>query len=160
VHPVIIPGATQEVRIMQEFPHRYGVSAGAKPADNVSISSQGLDDLHSAPPAEFGGPGDKWSPETLLVASVADCFVLSFKAVAAASRFDWSGLQCDVEGTLDRQSDGIQFTGFRVRATLTIPAGGDEARARKLLEKAEHVCLITNSLKAGSVLEASIRQSA
>jgi organic hydroperoxide reductase OsmC/OhrA len=144
---------------MHEFPHRYAVSAAAKPADNVSISSQGLEDLQSAPPVEFGGPGDEWSPETLLVAAVADCFVLSFKAVAAASRFEWSELQCDVEGTLDRPADGIQFTGFRVRANLRIPAGGDEARARKLLEKAEHVCLITNSLKAGSVLEVSISES-
>lgn len=143
---------------MHEFPHRYGVSAAAETDGYVTVSSEGLESIQSAPPVEFGGPGGKWSPETLLVAAVADCFVLSFKAVAAASRFEWTSLQCDVEGTLDRPADGIQFTGFRVRAALTIPKGADEARARKLLEKAEHVCLITNSLKAGSVLEASIRQ--
>jgi organic hydroperoxide reductase OsmC/OhrA len=141
---------------MHEFPHRYGVRAETKPSETVTLSSAGLPAIDSAPPAEFGGPGDKWSPETILVAAVADCFVLSFRAIATASRFEWTALQCDVEGTLDRQPDGIQFTAFVVRAKLTIPAGTDEAKAVKLLEKAEHVCLITNSLKAESQLETSV----
>ena len=69
----------------------------------------------------------------------------------------WLALDCQVEGTLERQPDGIQFTAFAVQATLTVPQGTDEARARKLLEKAEHSCLITNSLKAPASLEAQIR---
>lgn len=145
---------------MHEFPHRYGVTAAMKPGANVTLSGNGLESIDSAPPAEFGGPGDKWSPETLLVAAVADCFILSFKAIAAASRFEWTELHCNVEGTLDRLPDGIQFTAFAVHASLTIPPDSDEARASKLLEKAEHVCLITKSLKASSDLEISILRSA
>jgi organic hydroperoxide reductase OsmC/OhrA len=141
---------------MHEFPHRYGVRAETKPSETVTLSSESLPRIDSAPPAEFGGPGDKWSPETFLVAAVADCFVLSFRAIATASRFEWTALQCDVEGTLDRKPDGIQFTAFVVRAKLTIPAGTDETKAARLLEKAEHVCLITNSLKAESQLESSV----
>ena len=143
---------------MHEFPHRYGVSAAARPDDDVVVASNGLDSLHSAPPVEFGGPGDKWSPETLLVAAVADCFVLSFKAVATASRFDWIELKCEVEGVLERLPDGIQFTEFQVHASLTLPPGADKARATKLVEKAEHVCLITKSLKARSALEISLHE--
>lgn len=142
---------------MHEFPHRYGVSAATKPAEDVIVSSAGLETLRSGPPAEFGGDGDKWSPETFLVAAVADCFVLSFRAIANASRFEWTELQCDVEGTLDRLPDGIQFTAFQVRARLTLPPGADKARATKLLEKAEHACLITNSLKARSTLDISLQ---
>ena len=88
---------------MQELPHRYNVGAAAGPEGPVELSSPGVPDLASAPPAEFGGPGDKWSPETLLVAAVADCFILTFKAIARASRFDWSNLSCQVEGVLDRE---------------------------------------------------------
>jgi organic hydroperoxide reductase OsmC/OhrA len=138
---------------MQEFPHHYSVSAAMQPAAEVELSSHGLDAIESLPPVEFGGPGDKWSPETLLVAAVADCFALSFRAIAAASRFEWIDLKCDVGGTVDRLADGTQFTGFTVHATLTLPAIADEARARKLLEKAEHACLITKSLKARSELQ-------
>ena len=65
-------------------------------------------------------------------------------------------LRCQVEGTLDRVERVTQFTAFVVRASLTVPAGTDVERARSLLEKAEHVCLIANSLKAKATLEANV----
>jgi peroxiredoxin-like protein len=142
---------------MQDLPHHYVVSADAEVAGNVVLSSDGVANLVSAPPAEFGGPGDQWSPESLLVAAVADCFILSFRAIARASRLEWSSLNCQVEGTLDRIEKVTQFTAFKVTATLDIPAGTDASKAERLLEKAEHVCLITNSLKAESQLQASVR---
>jgi organic hydroperoxide reductase OsmC/OhrA len=144
---------------MHDFPHLYAVTATMNPDDNVRLSSKGLQALVSAPPTEFGGPGDQWSPETLLVAAVADCFALSFRAIARASKFAWTALECQVEGTLDRLEGSTRFTAFAVRATLTIPPAVDEARARKLLEKAEHACLITNSLKAATTLDLTLRRS-
>lgn len=145
---------------MQDLPHHYVVSAGAKAAGNVVLSSNGVADLESAPPAEFGGPGDQWSPESLLVAAVADCFILSFRAIARASKLEWDSLSCQVEGTLERVERVTQFTGFTVAATLDISAETDEAKAQRLLEKAEQVCLVTNSLKADSHLEATVRVGA
>jgi organic hydroperoxide reductase OsmC/OhrA len=142
---------------MQEFPHRYTAAAAAGPEDLVELTSPGLARLQSASPAEFGGPGDQWSPETLLVASVADCFVLTFKAIARASKFEWTRVSCDVEGVLERPEKVTQFVEFRVRAVLDVPAGADEARARRLLEKAEENCLVTNSLKAHPTLDIEVR---
>jgi organic hydroperoxide reductase OsmC/OhrA len=57
---------------MQAFPHHYEVSAGATVTGAVTLESERLPALKSAPPTEFGGPGDQWSPETLLVGAVAD----------------------------------------------------------------------------------------
>jgi len=145
---------------MQDFPHQYLVSADAKSSGNVVLSSEGVADLPSAPPAEFGGPGNQWSPESLLVAAVADCFVLSFRAIARASRLDWDSLHCSVDGTLERVDRVTQFTGFKVSATLNVPAGSNLEKAERLLEKAEQACLITNSLKADSHLEATVHVAA
>ena len=142
---------------MQKLPHHYRAEATSRPESNVDVSSPGLDNLDSAPPAEYGGPGDKWSPETLLVAAVADCFVLTFKAIARASKFDWSSVACNVEGVLDRQDDVTRFSSFRLHAVLDVPAGTDEARARRLLDKAEENCLVTRSLTASPTLEAEVR---
>jgi len=141
---------------MQEFPHHYRASAQARAEGEVRLESPRLVAIASSPPSEFGGPGDRWSPETLLCAAHADCFVLGFRAVARASKLAWSSLRCEVEGTLDRVERVTQFTAFTVRAVLTLPAGSDVERARSLLEKAEKVCLISNSLKAPAVLEAKI----
>ena len=142
---------------MQDLPHHYVVSASATAEQSVTLSSPGLDDLSTAGPAEFGGPGDLWSPETLLVGAVADCFVLSFRAIARAAKLDWTSLGCEAVGTLDKVERVTQFTRLDVKAELSIPAGTDEAQAHRLLEKAEKHCLITNSMKASSTLDATVR---
>jgi organic hydroperoxide reductase OsmC/OhrA len=138
------------------YPHLYTVEASSQPTGDVPLSSSGLPTLATAPPAEFDGPGDRWSPETLLCGAVADCFILSFRAVARASKFEWTALECSVEGKLDRVDGRTHFTGYVVRATLRVPAGTDEQRAKKLMEKAEHVCLVSNSLIGERRLEANV----
>ena len=92
----------------------------------------------------------------MLVAAVADCFVLSFRAIARASRLEWTSLDCDVVGVLDKVERVTRFTEFQVKAQLNVPAGTDESKATRLLEKAEQVCLITNSLIAESVLTTAV----
>jgi organic hydroperoxide reductase OsmC/OhrA len=138
------------------LPHHYVVSGSAQPSGNVNLSADKLPALDSAPPANFGGPGNLWSPEDLLVAAVVDCFVLSFRAIAAASKFDWIDLKCEASGTLDKVERAIQFTEMHLTATLVVPGGADENRAQRLLEKAEQACLITNSLKLQPHLETRI----
>jgi organic hydroperoxide reductase OsmC/OhrA len=141
---------------MHPFPHLYHVQSAATPGGPVTLSSAGLANLPSDGPKEFDGPGDLWSPETLLTGALADCFVLSFRAVANASKFSWTALECRVEGKLDRIERVTQFTSFTVHAKLTVPAGADVDRAHKLLEKAEQVCLISASLKAEKHLNVEI----
>jgi organic hydroperoxide reductase OsmC/OhrA len=141
---------------MQPFPHRYAVTAKAKPEGDVSLEGERLPAIPSAPPAEFGGPGDRWSPETLLVAAVSDCFVLTFRAIAGLSRFPWLSLECDVTGTVDRVDRVTQVTALELQARLRIPAGAKEDQAQRLLAKAEETCLVTNSLKVRPHLKAVV----
>jgi organic hydroperoxide reductase OsmC/OhrA len=87
---------------MNPYPHHCEVRAAGNTESGVEISAEQLPPLHTAPPAQFGGPGDQWSPETLLVAAAADCFILTFHAIARASNMAWSDLTCDADGKLDR----------------------------------------------------------
>jgi organic hydroperoxide reductase OsmC/OhrA len=145
---------------VQNFPHHYSVAATSTSAGNVDLSSPGLAPIESAAPAEFGGPGDLWSPETLLAAAVADCFILSFRAIARASKLDWTSLSCDVEGILDRVEKVTRFTEFNLRVVLDLPQGTDEQKSMRILEKAEHSCLITNSMTSKINLDAEVRVAA
>ncbi len=138
---------------MQEFPHHYSAAALLDSDGRVAVSSEGLPTLETAPPREFGGPGDRWSPETLLVAAVADCFLLSFRAIASASKFDWHSLSCEVEGTLDKVDRVTQFTAFHLTIRLKTAGEVDVVRADRLIRRAEQSCLISNSLKAESHLD-------
>ncbi len=141
---------------MQDLPHHYTVTAGAEAEGNVTLTTDGVPQLITAPPAEFGGPGDQWSPETLLVGSIADCFILTFRAIARASKLEWDKLDCSAEGVLERVERVTRFTSATVHATLTVPAATDVAKAEKLLEKAESACLITNSLACETHLKAEV----
>ena len=133
---------------MQAFPHHYEVEAKAGYSGNVHLSGATLPRLESAPPAAFDGPGDLWSPEDLLVASVADCYILSFRGISQMSKLSWESIECRVEGTLDRVERLTQFTAFQISAKLKIAEEKDKERAERLLQKAEETCLISNSLKA------------
>jgi len=141
---------------MKPFPHHYSVEASAAASGSVELRAAGLPTLSSEPPIEFDGPGDQWSPESLLVAAVIDCFTLTFRAIAHASKLEWVGVECRAQGTLDRVDRVTRFTGMRIEAHLTLPMGGKEDAATRLLEKAEKTCLVTNSLDLEVELEARV----
>jgi len=51
-----------------------------------TASRVGLPDLRLEAPSDFGGPGDAWSPEHLLLVAVQSCFLLTLRAVARGGR--------------------------------------------------------------------------
>ena len=122
----------------------------------MTITSPGLPSFQTAPPPEFDGPGGAWSPESLLCASLADCFVLTFRAIARAARLEWLHLECRVEGILERIEGTSQFTRYKTLARLQVRAGTDLAKAHSLLERAESGCLIANSLRGTRTLDAQV----
>ncbi len=141
---------------MKALPHLYQVTASGSVEGRVMLHHDGVPPLESSPPVEFGGPGDAWSPEGLLVAAVADCFILTFRAVARAGKLEWSGLEVRVDGTLERVDGVTLFTGFDLHARLAVGAGADRDAALKALERAERGCLVSNSLKAPVHLHAEL----
>lgn len=141
---------------MHPFPHHYTVTATMYPQGDVPLTAEGVRVIESAPPKEFDGPGNQWSPENLLTAAVADCFLLGFRAIAAASKYNWVSLEARTQGTLERIDGKMRFTQFHTQAKLSIPAGADAERGRKLMEKAEASCLIANSLSGERHLNAEV----
>lgn len=141
---------------MHPFPHHYQVHARGSSTGPVSLDSEGAPTLPSVPPVQFGGAGDGWSPETLLVAAATSCFVLTFRAVAAASKLSWQRLECEADGLLDRRDTVTRFVALHLRARLLIAPGQDAERATRLLEKAEKTCLVTNSLAFMPTLESEV----
>lgn len=141
---------------MQEYPHLYIATARGGVDGIIDTGSPGLESIPVMAPAEFDGPGDKWSPETMLVAAVANCFILTFRAVARASHFEWDSLDCRVVGVLNRVERVTRFTEFQIKVTLRLPGGADWHKAHRIAEKSESVCLVTNSLTGDKTLEIDI----
>ena len=132
---------------MQDFPHRYRATAVAR-GELVDVSSPGLQGIETAGPAEFDGPGDRWSPETMLTGAIANCFILTFRSVARASKFEWVNILCEVEASLDRVNRKNLFTQATLNVKLAINDPAKRDQAERVLRKSEENCLITNSLTA------------
>lgn len=145
---------------MTPLPHHYLVGSDAQPDGAVGLAAEGLPTLLADAPTEFDGPGDQWSPEAMLLAAVLSCFQLSFRAIAGASKLPWTSLHCDADGTLDKSDGATRFVRIDLRARLAVPADVDEAKSRRLLEKAEKTCFITNSLNVEVSLETEVERSA
>lgn len=141
---------------MHPYPHHYHVTATAAAQGEVATTSGTLPAIAVTSPPQFDGPEGHWSPETLLAAAVADCFILTFRAIARASKFEWTSLAAETEAVLERVGPNSQFTRFITRARLVVPAGADAERARALLEKAERGCLVANSLTGARELVAEV----
>lgn len=121
------------------------------------ISCEGKPDVEVATPPEFKGHGGIWSPEDLFVASANICLMTTFLAVAERAGLSFSAYESTAEGRLELVEGKFQFTAITIRPSITLRPGGDAAKAKELIEKAEHNCLISNSMKATVTLEPTIR---
>ncbi|HEX6213112.1 MAG TPA: hypothetical protein VF136_20190, partial [Methylomirabilota bacterium] len=65
---------------MKPLPHQYGLRLSGGPTGYARVAGDGLPELRTAPPVDYDGPGDAWSPEHLLLASVQACFLFTLRA--------------------------------------------------------------------------------
>lgn len=125
---------------------RHGVVKGQEVEPAINFSS----------PPEFQGEAGVWTPEHFLTAAVASCFVMTFHAIAAFSKFGARALEVSVEGQVEKSEGGFRFTRITVRPVLTINSESDRERGMRLLEKAERACLVTRSLESQMALEPQV----
>ena len=141
---------------MAALPHSYTSQSKALAEGDIQVSVEGLGPQIIAPPANFGGPGDVWSPEDLQSAAISSCFCLSFRAIARAAKLPWQSISASVELVLDKSERGIVFTEIHNRVTIELLNDDDAELADKLLHKAEKSCFISASMTAKSSLTISM----
>ncbi|NIB42883.1 OsmC family peroxiredoxin [Pseudomaricurvus alkylphenolicus] len=141
---------------MEPMPHHYQVSFSATPESGPIGGTGDLPKIELAPPVQFDGPGNQWSPEELLMASLSSCLILSFKAIARTSSLAWVNIECRTRGTLDRVDGLNRFTEILSEVVLTIPDTAQPEKARRLVEKAEQTCFIANSLNGDKRLSCEL----
>lgn len=110
--------------------------------------------IEVATPPEFpkGIPGI-WSPEHLFTASVSSCLMTTFLAIAENSKLEFTGFRCNAIGKLEKVDGRFLMSTIYLRPMVTIADEKDRARAERVLEKSEKVCLITNSINSKVVME-------
>jgi organic hydroperoxide reductase OsmC/OhrA len=106
------------------------------------------DSLELATPPEFrNGRAGYWSPEDLLVASAASCFILTLAAVAERVAAPLLDATVTATGHMSRRDDGhFGFTVIEIDAQLETIVGGERS-VSNAAALAEERCLISHALE-------------
>jgi len=107
-------------------------------------------------PVEFGGEPAFWTPEHLLLASVASCYVATFRAMAEKSSLEFHAVDVTVHGAIEKEEGRLRFTRVTLSPAISIEKESDRERTVRLAEKAEQGCLIARSLSAAFTLQPQI----
>lgn len=138
--------------------HRFQVIAWwASGRTGIAKSSSAPNAIHFTSPPAFGGMDGRWTPEDLLLCAVASCFTTTFQALAENSKLEYTDLQVEVDGDIRKADTGYNFTEVIVRANLTIAHPEEQARAIKLLHKAEGLCLVARALSVKKSFEPQVQ---
>lgn len=118
--------------------------------DHTVVFENGQSVVGSSAPAYFGNP-DTVNPETLLLAALASCHMLTFLAIAAKFGFQVSRYRDKAEGTLAKNAEGrVAITHCRLRPEIEF--SGDKTPSpeelRKMHQSAHRNCFIANSLNS------------
>ena len=128
--------------------HAYQTSIRWTGERRAVLASEGLRDIEIATPPEFpGGHPGIWSPEHLYTAAAEACLMTTFLAIAANSKLDFKSYASRAEGILEKTEAGWLITRIVLRPKVVVGDGAQVERARRVLEKAEKHCLISNSMK-------------
>ncbi len=134
---------------MEKLPHTYKVEM-EQDGDFIRTHADEAPVLLVGAPPQFGGKLGNWSPETLILSSIGQCLFLTYVSICKASKFKFSDYRASVQGTLEKTDHGVAFTGAHLQVSLQ---SSDPEKAKRLLEKAEKNCLVTNSLNFNVSLE-------
>lgn len=131
--------------VMKEM--QFPVSVRWQGGRLAHADADGKERLQLATPPEFrGGLAGHWSPEDLLVAATASCFVLTLAAVAERCEAPLLDATVTATGHLSRRDDHrLGFTVIELNAVLETVPGGERA-VRAAAAAAEERCLIEQAL--------------
>ncbi len=113
------------------------------------LSEPTLPNIEVATPPEFPkGIPNIWSPEHLFVASVNVCLMTTFLSIAENSKLEFSNFSCKARGKMEKVESEFMITEIDLLPEVTVNAEKDIERAERIIQKAEHHCLISNSIKS------------
>jgi organic hydroperoxide reductase OsmC/OhrA len=110
--------------------------------------------IHFSEAAEMGGLEGRWTPEQLLLCALAGSFTTTFHEVARGSKFEYTDLEVEVEGSVRRnRSTGSGFSEILVRPRLTVSSEEQREAGLALLRKTKAVCMISRAITLPQTLE-------
>ena len=143
-----------------ENKHKYRVVAWwTSGQTGIAKSDSAPNAIHFTAPPQFGGVEGRWTPEDLLMIALASCFTTTFHAIAGHSKFEYTDLAVEAEGTVSKTDTGYGFTEIVIRPNLTIASEENRQQAISLLHEAKALCLVSRALAVPQKFEIQVEIS-
>ncbi len=126
---------------------------------DLLISADGNPDIPGSADKPFRGTPERWNPEELLLAALAQCHMLSYLHVAVKNGIVVTAYEDDAVGSMAQVGDGGHFTSVTLRPVVTI-SSGDPELARTIHAEASELCFIASSVNFPVLHEPVIRVTA
>lgn len=137
--------------------HTYRTNVQWSRQRKGKLGTKGMPTIEVATPVEFpGGHPDIWSPEHLFVGAAEICLMTTFLSLAEKTKLVYVGYTSEAEGIMEKAEGGLQFTRIVIYPRVVVTNEDDVEKTRKLLEKAERYCLISNSMKTEVSMEPTV----
>jgi organic hydroperoxide reductase OsmC/OhrA len=124
---------------------------------NSVLAAPGKIPIAASAPAAFGGDSTRYNPEELLIASLAQCHMLTFLAIAAKKRLDVLKYEDRASGTLGTGPAGkMQMLEVLLRPRVTLAKGSILPDVQAMHAKAHANCFMANSVNFSVRFEAQM----
>lgn len=111
-----------------------------------AVTAHGKHGIEASADKPFRGDADRWNPEELLLAALAECHMLSFLHVAVTHGVIVTDYADAAEGMMEQIGDGGRFTDVLLRPVVTLAEPIDHELFETLHREASEKCFIANSV--------------
>jgi len=129
-----------------------GSTASADYTRNAITTAPGKSPVGMSAGSDFAGDDSQWNPEELLGASLAQCHLLTFLALAKKIGLNVLEVKGDVEVVLDQTSRPPHVSQIILRPDIHVESGFNLEKAEKFYNKAHRYCFIAQSIKSEVVM--------
>ena len=112
--------------------------------------------IKAIPPGLPREKKEKWTDEHLFVASVSSCLMSAFLLVAENSKLAFISFESSAIGAIERVAGKFTVTEIVLKPTLVLASAQKESKAKRVLERSEKACAISNSASTKITIEPNI----
>ncbi|MET0589789.1 MAG: OsmC family protein [Naasia sp.] len=110
------------------------------------VTAEGKQPIESSSARVFHGNSERWNPEELLIAALAECHMLSYLHTALRHGVVVTAYSDDATGTMVQEGDGGHFTEVTLRPRVTIADASQRELAQRIHAEAAANCFIAASM--------------
>jgi organic hydroperoxide reductase OsmC/OhrA len=123
---------------------------------DMLIDPEGKPSILGSAGSRYLGDDRRYNPEELMLASLAECHLLTYLALTAKAGIQLAGLVVSARGALGNVEGKMRFAWATVSPATVVADAAQLERARSLHAQAHEGCFMSNSVNFPVTVEATL----